>query len=229
MKTKERILLTARTLFNQHGYANVKIADIAEALEISPGNLWYHFKNRKDIHTDIASQFVLAATERMAIRPKGESIITEFAELLNILSQEVNKYRFLYRDQADYGSHVEEISNALPSIFVGTINQYISFISMLRTEGFMAIKNDDIKYLAETLATLLRYSPELLREGMISYGNDAENEKHSFELQCFLLGQLMTQSAATQFRETLFGLLENRQAAIATAKTNKKLLNKKLQ
>lgn len=41
MDTKTKILETARTLFSKYGYNAVSIADIAEELQISKGNLTY--------------------------------------------------------------------------------------------------------------------------------------------------------------------------------------------
>lgn len=48
-KTKQKILDTSRQLFNELGYSNVTIRMIATELQISSGNLNYHFKKREDI------------------------------------------------------------------------------------------------------------------------------------------------------------------------------------
>ena len=49
MKTAQRILLTALALFNRHGENTVTSVDIALELDISPGNLYYHFKGKESM------------------------------------------------------------------------------------------------------------------------------------------------------------------------------------
>lgn len=46
---KDKILKTSIELFNKKGYAHVKMRDISDALNISPGNLTYYFKRKKDL------------------------------------------------------------------------------------------------------------------------------------------------------------------------------------
>ena len=48
-QTKEWILDTACRLFNEHGTAAISTKRIAKEMGISPGNLYYHFKNKEDI------------------------------------------------------------------------------------------------------------------------------------------------------------------------------------
>jgi AcrR family transcriptional regulator len=56
MNTRDRILATALRLFNESGTASVSTNHIAEALSISPGNLYYHFRNKEDIIRAIFEQ-----------------------------------------------------------------------------------------------------------------------------------------------------------------------------
>lgn len=55
-ETRERIVTAAIRLFNERGTAAVSTNHIAEDLGISPGNLYYHFRNKESI--------ILAAYER---------------------------------------------------------------------------------------------------------------------------------------------------------------------
>ncbi len=48
-KTKERILDTALQLFNDNGTRTISTNHIADACSMSPGNLYYHFKNKEQI------------------------------------------------------------------------------------------------------------------------------------------------------------------------------------
>lgn len=49
MGNRERIIEETRALMNEHGAASIGTTQIAEALKISPGNLYYHFKNKEEI------------------------------------------------------------------------------------------------------------------------------------------------------------------------------------
>lgn len=51
---KEHILEVARRLFQERGFLNVTIADIAEAAEFSIGTLYLYFKNKEDIYAGLA-------------------------------------------------------------------------------------------------------------------------------------------------------------------------------
>ncbi len=97
-RTRERILETALDLFNQYGVPGLATATIAETLNISPGNLYYHFHSKDKIIEALFAQFkqeieaTLTAPERRA--PHAEDIWL----FLHLLFEAISKYRFFYRD-----------------------------------------------------------------------------------------------------------------------------------
>ncbi|MNI35322.1 HTH-type transcriptional regulator MtrR [compost metagenome] len=56
LRTAERIIHTAVQLFNNHGTGKVSTNHIASAAQMSPGNLYYHFKNKEEIIRAILDQ-----------------------------------------------------------------------------------------------------------------------------------------------------------------------------
>ena len=57
MKTEDKIIATAIDLFNIHGTKAISTNHIAKEMGISPGNLYYHFRNKNDIIRSISDNF----------------------------------------------------------------------------------------------------------------------------------------------------------------------------
>ena len=98
VSTRERILCASLQLFNEQGERNVSTNHIAAHLDISPGNLYYHFKNKQAIIYALFGQYqkrvlnILQVPEDRQLQPMDK---------LNYL-QGVFKglwdFRFLHRD-----------------------------------------------------------------------------------------------------------------------------------
>ena len=57
MKTEDKIIATAIDLFNIHGTKAISTNHIAKEMDISPGNLYYHFRSKNDIIRSISDNF----------------------------------------------------------------------------------------------------------------------------------------------------------------------------
>lgn len=64
MGTRDQIVDAADQLFYQKGFEHTSFADIANAVNISRGNFYYHFKTKNDI-LDAVIDLRLANTQRM--------------------------------------------------------------------------------------------------------------------------------------------------------------------
>ncbi len=98
IKTRERIVQCSLELFNQLGERSVSTNHIAAHMEISPGNLYYHFPNKQAIIAQLFSEYE-ALVNTFLRPPKGRQASVEDKRyyLLEILDG-MWRYRFLHRD-----------------------------------------------------------------------------------------------------------------------------------
>ena len=100
-RTRERILETSLALFNVRGEPNVTTNHIADELEISPGNLYYHFRNKDDIIEQLFAQFE-ERIDRALVTPENRLPGLEDIWLqLHLIYECIWDFRFLYRDLVD--------------------------------------------------------------------------------------------------------------------------------
>lgn len=98
MKTRDRILRTALTLFNEEGEVDQTAVDLANALDISPGNLYYHFKGKDAIIHVLFESF---ETELQMILNGSDGAVSNMEDqwvFTYILLEEIYDFRFFYRD-----------------------------------------------------------------------------------------------------------------------------------
>lgn len=100
MKTRDKIINTAIQLFNEQGTKAVSTNHISTAVGISPGNLYYHFRNKEDIIRAIFEQMDAYGLEKyLIILNKYQPGTIEAMEQTFIMIQEYNwRYRFFKRE-----------------------------------------------------------------------------------------------------------------------------------
>lgn len=69
--TRDQIVAAADKLFHQNGYANTSFAAIAEAVQISRGNFYYHFRTKDEILDAVIGRR-LGHTQEMLSRWESE-------------------------------------------------------------------------------------------------------------------------------------------------------------
>jgi len=97
-KTKRLILDKALVLFNDQGLSQVSLRSISETLNISPGNLTYHFKKREEIIEALYYEFVEEVDVRFGQVNASEVKLELVIDLISILTETRLKYRFLMSD-----------------------------------------------------------------------------------------------------------------------------------
>ena len=109
-RTRERILEAALALFNRQGEPNVTTAVIADELNISPGNLYYHFRNKDDIIGELYAALDAKITPLTAVPPDRLPSADDLWLLLHLLFERMWEYRFFYRDLDEITSRNRRIA-----------------------------------------------------------------------------------------------------------------------
>ncbi len=98
MKTRERILATAQRLFNESGTAAVSTNHIADAMGISPGNLYYHFRNKEAIIRALFEQQFARWDELYTLPDDRLPTLADLQQLVRATFVMSWDYRFMYRE-----------------------------------------------------------------------------------------------------------------------------------
>jgi AcrR family transcriptional regulator len=99
-RTAERILDHSLVLFNRYGEPNVSTNALSADLNISPGNLYYHYPAKEALVNALVSRYEAALTE--ALTAAGPADDAEGAwNLVPGLLRLAWDYRFIFRDLND--------------------------------------------------------------------------------------------------------------------------------
>ena len=156
-RTRERILETALALFNRVGEPNVTTADIADEMEISPGNLYYHFSNKDEIIAELFAAFERRADEVLAV-PAGRAASVEDLWLtLHLLFEAMWDHRFLFRDLDEILSRNRLLGSRFALIMRRGTRTVIELCRGLVRAGEMKASEREIAALAENVGLVATY------------------------------------------------------------------------
>jgi AcrR family transcriptional regulator len=155
--TRELILETSLGLFNAHGEPNVTTNQIADEADISPGNLYYHFRSKDDIVIELFKRF--AALFQPLIDIPGD-ILLQPGDLwfqLHLSFELKGKYRFLYRNLADLTAGIPDLERALRGLLQRERKAAWNSLSGLEQAGVMSIDPRQKQLLADSILLQLTY------------------------------------------------------------------------
>lgn len=98
MKTRDKILLSSLELFNEQGERNVTTNHIAAHLAISPGNLYYHFRNKSDIIYEIFQEYEKLVDFYLDVPDNRPLTLEDMTFYLESVFDGLWSYRFFHRD-----------------------------------------------------------------------------------------------------------------------------------
>ena len=99
-RTAERILEVTLELFNRFGEPNVSTTLISAELNISPGNLYYHYPAKDELINSLFGRYERALDD-LLLAAEGVDNVDDAWLFFHMLFELVWQYRFLYRDLND--------------------------------------------------------------------------------------------------------------------------------
>jgi len=129
-KTQHKIIKTAIQLFNKNGVANVRVQDIAVTASISPGNLTYHYKTKKDLMIAVLRYMKVVQKEMFPYQSVIEA--QNWIELVQTYLRFQIQFRFFYRD-------ILEISRLVPESRIQYQKQIASVINFNKNGIYLAV------------------------------------------------------------------------------------------
>jgi AcrR family transcriptional regulator len=156
-QTRQQILAAAEDLFLAKGYKGVSMKDLAEAVQVKPAALYYHFPDGKEeVFVEMLVQVIIEASER-ALRALTSA--TDFRERLILLTESMlafpfDRFALVFRDAQEHLSQ-RHLHNK------GRFEETVSLL-LQRTAEFFQEAADAGEVTAEIPPTILA----LLHQGM---------------------------------------------------------------
>ena len=156
-RTRERIAETGLSLFNRHGAPNVTTADIAAEMGISPGNLYYHFRNKDEIAAELFKAFE-RRLEGLLTAPAGRpGNVEDLWFFLHLLFEAMWDYRFIYRDLDENLSRDRRLALRFARITEQGTNTVVELCRGMVASGAMHASERDIAAIARNVALVATY------------------------------------------------------------------------
>jgi AcrR family transcriptional regulator len=155
-RTAERILEVTLDLFNRFGEPNVSTTLISAELNISPGNLYYHYP-AKDRLIDSLLERHEAALDELLRAADGVRHVEDAWLFLHMLFECIWQYRFLYRDLNDLLSRNRRLEMRFPFLLRHEDEAMRALLSGLAQGGALKLARDDVPAVATAMVVLLTY------------------------------------------------------------------------
>lgn len=155
-RTVERIVDVALALFNEFGEPNVTAAQIAETLGISPGNLYYHFRNKDQIVDRVVDRYA-ADFGRILVTPGDEADVEDIWLHLHLVFEVIWRYRFIYRDLNDLMARSRRLRARFRAIAEQQRQAALQVFSGLVASGEMIASEAERQALATNIILIASY------------------------------------------------------------------------
>ena len=156
-RTRRRILDESLRLFNEHGEESVTTADIAAALGISPGNLYYHYRNKDQIVSELFGRL----EERLDIEPRVDGDAAQAIEdlwlYLHLMLEGIWDFRFFYRNLHGVARRDRRLRERFNRIAGRKLASIEGLCNGLAAQGALKASDEEIHALARNVLLVATY------------------------------------------------------------------------
>jgi AcrR family transcriptional regulator len=156
-RTRQRILETSLDLFNRFGEPHITTADIADEMNISPGNLYYHFRNKDDIIGELYAALEAGITPLLVRPDDTPPDVEDLWLLLHLLFEKMRDYRFFYRDLDEITSRNRRVATRFADLTRGGQDTVVRLCRAMVKSGAMAASEREILALSSNVALVSTY------------------------------------------------------------------------
>jgi len=156
-RTVERVLAGSLALFNAEGEANVTTGMIAAALDMSPGNLYYHFRNKEQIVEALFRRFEARMDADPVPTVDAARAVEDLWLSLHLALEAIWEYRFLFRNLDDLLSRNRRLREVFNRIVDRKLAAFTSLCESLASAGAMRATPDEIRALGRNVLVVATY------------------------------------------------------------------------
>ncbi len=155
-RTAERILETSLALFNRFGEPNVSTSLISTELNISPGNLYYHYPAKETLINALFDRYETSLSELLNASD-GVRDVEDAWFFMHSLFERIWEYRFLYRDLNDLLSNNRRLETHFQWIIKNKTSSLQTLLASMRRAGAIDIDPREIEATATSMVVVLTY------------------------------------------------------------------------
>jgi AcrR family transcriptional regulator len=206
-RTAERILEVTLELFNRFGEPNVSTTLISAELNISPGNLYYHYPAKDELINSLFDRYERALNELLQAA-EGVRNIEDAWLFFHMLFELIWQYRFLYRDLNDLLSKNRRLETHFQFVLKNKSRAVQSVLGALAAESAIRIDPRQAEPAANAMVVVLTYwlSYEYVRDprkALEPENAGAALARGAYHVLCLLMPYL--EPAAQEHLHTLVG------------------------
>ena len=155
-RTAERILEVTLDLFNRFGEPNVSTTLISAELNISPGNLYYHYPAKDELINSLFDRYERSLGELLNASD-GVRDVEDAWFFMHTLFELIWQYRFLYRDLNDLLSKNRLLETRFQAVLKNKIRSVRSLLSGMSRAGAIDLDARELEPTANCMVVLLTY------------------------------------------------------------------------